>query len=157
VLHAVFANIFTFNLSDDFEEIFNAIDNLQSSNHTSGIPMTDARIQKLLNDIQLVSPDRHEIVQDLRKLILGLTTGISEEVKYGGILFGAEHHFCGIFAYTNHVSVEFGNGASLPDKFNVLEGSGKLRRHIKVLSKQDIKGKHVEHYLRLALAASKNA
>jgi hypothetical protein len=75
-------------------------------------------------------------------------------VKYGGLLFSVKKPFCGVFSYAKHVSLEFGAGASLPDNFKVLEGDGKLRRHIKLLSAQDIAGKHVREYLVLALTAS---
>ena len=112
------------------------------------------RIAKLLEDIRLLDPERFELVHALRKIILGLDSSITEEVKYGGILFSAEKPFCGIFSYARHVSLEFGEGASLPDKFKVLEGEGKLRRHIKLSSDQDISEKHVREYLALAFKAS---
>ena len=80
---------------------------------------------------------------------------ISEEIKYGGILFAADKPFCGIFSYSKHVSLEFGGGASLPDRHNVLEGEGKLRRHIKLLSQEDVVVKHVREYLTLALKAAR--
>lgn len=113
--------------------------------------MTAERISKLLEDIRLLDPERFELVQALREIVLGLDSTITEEVKYGGLLFSAEKPFCGIFSYTKHVSLEFGAGASLPDKFKVLEGEGKLRRHIKLSSIQEISGKHVRDYLVLAL------
>ena len=116
--------------------------------------MPTDRISKLLEDIRLLDPERFELVQALRKSILGLDSPISEEVKYGGILFSAAKPFCGIFSYAKHVSLEFGEGASLPDKFKVLEGEGKLRRHIKLTSVPDIAEKHVGEYLLLALKAS---
>lgn len=112
------------------------------------------RILKRLEDIRLLDPARAELVQALRTIILEFGAGISEEVKYGGILFSAEKPFCGIFSYTKHLSLEFGAGASLPDKYKVLEGEGKLRRHIKLSSAQDIAEKHVGEYLLLALDAS---
>lgn len=112
--------------------------------------MPDNRITKLLDDIRLLDPERFELVQALREIILGLESSVSEEVKYGGFLFSADKPFCGVFSYTKHVSLEFGAGASLPDKFNVLEGQGKLRRHIKLSSADDISGKHVRDYLVLA-------
>lgn len=112
------------------------------------------RISKLLDDIRLLDSGRFEFVQALREIILGLDSSISEEVKYGGFLYSAEEAFCGVFSYAKHVSLEFGAGASLPDKFNVLEGEGKLRRHIKLSSAQDIQGKHVREYLVLALKES---
>jgi hypothetical protein len=112
------------------------------------------RVQKLLQDLRLLDESRFELVQSLRELILGLNASVSEEVKYGGLLFFADKPFCGIFSYAKHVSLEFGEGASLPDKFKVLEGEGKLRRHIKLSTLEDIRAKHVPEYLRLALAAS---
>lgn len=108
------------------------------------------RISRLLEDIRLLDPGRFELVQTLRELILDLDPSISEEVKYGGFLFSAGKPFCGVFSYAKHVSLEFGAGASLPDTFKVLEGAGKFRRHIKLLSVEDIRGKHVRDYLVLA-------
>lgn len=115
--------------------------------------MSADRISKLLEDIRLLDPERFELVQALRKRVLGLGPSISEEVKYGGILFSTAKPFCGIFSYAKHVSLEFGTGASLPDEFKVLEGEGKLRRHIKLTSVPDIVEKHVGEYLLLALNA----
>ena len=116
--------------------------------------MSADRIPQLLEAIRLLDPERFELVQALRELILDLDSSISEEVKYGGILFSAGKPFCGVFSYTKHVSLEFTAGASLPDVYNVLEGEGKLRRHIKLSSPQDIADKHVRKYLVLALKAS---
>lgn len=116
--------------------------------------MSAERIAKLLEDIRLVSEDRFKQVQALRKLALSLDSQVTEEVKYGGFLFSAGKPFCGIFSYANHVSLEFSAGASLPDKHKALEGSGKLRRHIKFSSLQDIERKHVCDYLVLAYKAA---
>ncbi|MFN3985832.1 MAG: DUF1801 domain-containing protein [Rhodocyclaceae bacterium] len=116
--------------------------------------MPTDRVTQLLEDIRLLDPERFELVQTLRNIVLGLDAWITEEVKYGGILFSAEKPFCGIFSYAKHVSLEFAAGASLPDKFKVLEGEGKLRRHIKLSSVLDITEKHVGEYLLFALKAS---
>lgn len=117
--------------------------------------MTTDRIAKLLEDIRLVNEDRFELVQALRKLILGFGDAIAEEVKYGGLLFSAGKPFCGVFSYANHVSLEFSAGAALPDKHKMLEGDGKMRRHIKLSTIQDIDSKHVRDYIALALKAAK--
>lgn len=85
-------------------------------------------------------------------MILNLTPDIQAEMKYGGILFSTNNPFCGIFSYTKHVSLEFSKGTSLSDPFNVLEGQGKFRRHIKLSAINDISEKHVHEYLILALA-----
>ncbi len=116
--------------------------------------MSTDRIDKLLQDIRMLSEERYALVQSLRELVLGLDGSVSEEVKYGGLLFSAARPFCGIFSYTSHVTLEFGQGASLPDKYKALEGEGKYRRHIKLMSEQDISDRHVHAYLLLALKAA---
>ena len=113
--------------------------------------MTTPRVANLLEDIRRLNEERFALVQALRQLVLDLDSSISEEVKYGGLLFSAGKPFCGVFAYAKHVSMEFGDGASLPDDHKVLEGVGKLRRHIKLSALDDIEKKHVLHYLTLAL------
>ena len=80
----------------------------------------------------------------------------TEEVKYGGILFSAEGvQFGGVFAYKEHVSVEFGHGASIDDTLGHLKGGGKGRRHLKLRSPSDIQAKHLARYLPLALRSAK--
>ncbi|MES2947666.1 MAG: DUF1801 domain-containing protein [Pseudomonadota bacterium] len=116
--------------------------------------MPSQRTTQLLEDIRFLDEDRFELVQALRKLILDLDDSVSEEVKYGGLLFSANTAFCGVFSYKKHVSLEFGDGVSLPDPHQVLEGAGKLRRHIKLSSRQAIADKHVSEYLSLAFQAA---
>ena len=73
---------------------------------------------------------------------------------YGGFMFTAPAQFCGVFAYTEHTSIEFGRGCELTDPDRVLEGSGKLRRHIKVHTRADIVAKRVHTYIRQAYVNS---
>jgi hypothetical protein len=47
----------------------------------------------------------------------------------------------GVFAYTKYVSLEFTKGVMLDDPHKVLEGAGKVRRHIKLHSLNDIVAK----------------
>ena len=111
---------------------------------------TQTRVELYLQDLNLTNPATYDLVQAIRKVVLGLDKQVSEEIKYGGILFAAEQAFCGVFAYANHVSLEFGEGANLPDQFGVLEGKGKFRRHIKLTSLAEVTEKHVVHYVKLA-------
>ncbi len=117
--------------------------------------MTSDRIKNFLEALCILGEERYNLVQSLRKEVLALDESISEEVKYGGILFSAVKPFCGIFSYSKHVSLEFGEGASLPDKHGVLEGEGKLRRHIKLLKQEEIESRHVREYLALAFNAAR--
>lgn len=84
--------------------------------------------------------------------MLGLGVDVTEEVKYGGILFSDGKPFAGVFSYGKHVSVEFSNGATFSDEYLVLEGRGKLRRHLKLYGMSDMESKHLQHYLVIAHA-----
>jgi hypothetical protein len=119
--------------------------------------MATKSVETLLEDIRLMSEDRYETVQAVRVLVRKLIKPLSEEVKYGGILFSSGVSFGGVFAYKEHVSVEFGNGAAITDTLGHLEGSGKLRRHIKLMSSAGIKERQLAHYLPLALNAARSA
>ena len=57
----------------------------------------------------------------------------------------------GVFAYTKYVSVEFTKGIILDDPHKVLEGAGKVRRHIKLHSLNDIVTKDCLTLLKQAL------
>lgn len=115
------------------------------------------RVEKFLADILILSTELHAIVQKLRAIILSSHPGVTEEVKYGGILFSTSVAFCGVFSHTHHVSLEFSDGARLADQQRVLEGAGKHRRHIKLRELNDIEAKRVSEYVKLALALTEEA
>jgi len=116
--------------------------------------MATKSVQALLEDIRLVNERNHGVVEAVRSLVSKSFKATSEEVKYGGILFTSGVQFAGVFAYKEHVSVEFGSGAKINDPYGYLEGSGKGRRHLKLLSVEDIKTKKLAEYLPLALQAA---
>lgn len=117
----------------------------------------NAKTQALLGDWQLAHPDLYAIATAIRTLVLQCADAVSEEVKYGGILFAAPQPFCGLFVYKQHVTLEFGDGTRMSDPHGLLEGKGKGRRHIKLHALADIEGKHLADYLQLALKASHQA
>jgi hypothetical protein len=119
--------------------------------------MATKSVQALIEDIRLLSEDNYRIVEAVRALVKKTFKATTEEVKYGGILFSADVQFCGVFAYKEHVSVEFGNGAGISDTFGHLEGAGKGRRHLKLKSIDDIKNKKLAQYLPLARQAAGGA
>ncbi|MCC7249010.1 MAG: DUF1801 domain-containing protein [Lysobacter sp.] len=116
--------------------------------------MATKSVQTLLEDYRSLSEQNYEIVQAVRALVGKTFKGASEEVKYGGILFSSGVPFCGVFAYKEHVTVEFGKGANIDDPFGHLEGAGKGRRHLKLRSVADIQTKKLAQYLPLALRAA---
>ncbi|PJK09964.1 hypothetical protein CO614_07760 [Lysobacteraceae bacterium NML120232] len=117
----------------------------------------NAKVQNLLNDWRLTHPDLHAIADAARATILQCADQVSDEVKYGGIVFAAPVPFCGVFVYRQHVTVEFSHGALMADPHGLLEGKGKGRRHLKLHTLADVQDKHLADYLPLALAAALQA
>ena len=65
--------------------------------------------------------------------------------------------FCHVVAYKAHVNLGFNRGAELPDPKGVLEGTGKLIRHIPVRTLADLKNPNLLRFLRKALKLVRQA
>lgn len=98
---------------------------------------------------------KNAITQTLIELSLDMFPDAAFVEKYGGQLIQTnaddpDTQVGGIFAYTNHVTLELSQGALLDDPDGVLEGKGKFRRHIKLSSVAEIVGKGVREMLQAA-------
>ncbi|PXW98575.1 hypothetical protein C7444_10252 [Sphaerotilus hippei] len=116
--------------------------------------MKSDEVDDFLGALWMSDEPRYQLVKRVRELIHSVDPKISEEVKYGGLLYSARSPFCGLFSYERHVALEFSRGAELPDRHQVLEGEGKLRRHIKIDKVGDLFKKNVREYVSLAFLAA---
>jgi hypothetical protein len=80
--------------------------------------------------IYIILPNAVEVVWVHQKNT-GFGTGIKKKTE----------HFCWLMPATNHVNLGFNYGAELPDPTNLLEGTGKLFRHIKIKSVEQLSDK----------------
>lgn len=118
--------------------------------------MSARSVESLVQDIHLLGEKQYQLIQAVRALVSKTFKTCTEEVKYGGILFSVEGvQFGGVFAYKEHVSVEFSRGADIADPFGHLQGAGKGRRHLKLRAVEDIEFQKLASYLLLALEAAK--
>jgi hypothetical protein len=99
-----------------------------------------------LQELQITNPVVYELVQVVRQAIYSVVPDAAERVMYGGFMFSGGAYLCKVLAYMEHFSVEFGCGSDLDYPHGVLEGSGKLRRHIKPVLEADITSKFLELY-----------
>ena len=103
---------------------------------------TDAAFEE---SIQRFSEEIKEITRQTRKLIHEILPKVVEVVwlRQRNIGFGTgpkknTEHFCWLMPASKHVSLGFNYGAELPDPKKLLEGSGKLFRHYKIKSVDDL-------------------
>ncbi|WP_299144421.1 DUF1801 domain-containing protein [uncultured Vibrio sp.] len=98
------------------------------------------------------SPQLSQIIITLRNQIIDHVEGITEEVKYGGVVFNRDKQLLvGLFLRKQFITIEFSFGNELQDVSNLLEGAGKQRRNLKLRDIDDIETKQVQYYLHQAL------
>lgn len=102
--------------NNDFEEVIGGFSE-EIKNLTR---QTRSLIHKIL-------PEVVEVVWIKQKNI-GFGTGLKKKTE----------HFCWLMPATHHISLGFNYGTELPDPKGMLEGTGKLFRHVKIKSSDDL-------------------
>ncbi len=105
------------------------------------------KVQDFLNDIKLLDHEKYLILTNLREIVFKRHGETDERIMYGGIMFSLNDDFGGLFVRKNHVSFEFTQGFLMYDPDDILEGTGKYRRHLKIRSISDIESKNVEFFV----------
>ena len=112
------------------------------------------RIDHFIEDVRAISNEQADMIASIRALFNETDSALSEDIKYGGLVFLNEGTLIGgIFPYQKHLSIEFSDGADFSDPAEVLEGKGKRRRHLKIHSAEDIHLKNVVFYIAQSLKA----
>ena len=109
------------------------------------------------------SPEVRRWAYALRKLVRAASPGVTERVYLGWrvIMYSRKKSargspakmsamFCGIGPLRNGVNLYFHQGAKLPDPDDLLEGTGKGMRHVKIRSTKDIRAGAIRRLVRAA-------
>ena len=111
--------------------------------------MSKQSVSELLEQYQADHPEKMELLEALRGLVGVVYPEVEQRVMYGGIMFSLDaEDWGGLFASKKHLSFEFSLGANFEDPEGHLEGGGKLRRHLKLTSPDQIESKTVEFFVR---------
>lgn len=107
--------------------------------------------------IESFSPEIQEIARNTRELIHEVLPQVVEVVwvrqKNTGFGTGPKkntEHLCWLMPATHHVNLGFNYGAELPDPTHLREGTGKLFRHIKIRTIDDLKNPNLIQLLKFA-------
>lgn len=110
------------------------------------------KVQKFLDELDLIDNEQFKILNEVREIVLDTHSKTEEKIMYGGVLFFIDTEmFSGVFAYKNHITIEFSQGFLMKDPDELLEGNGKYRRHLKLKSKEDIRNKQVAAFVEKAI------
>ena len=110
--------------------------------------MNSKKIQQFLRNTEDISKEQYEIVVALREIIESTNPSATQEIKYNGLVFNVGSELItGIFTRKSHLSLEFSFGAGFDDPKAHLDGKGKLRRHLKIVTMDDITTKDVKNFV----------
>jgi hypothetical protein len=92
-----------------------------------------------------VSPHAHQLAEGARALIRDVYPAVVEVpwpkqrvIGYGVGPKKMSEHFCYISVSQKHINLGFMYGAELPDPEKLLEGSGKLLRHVRITALEQL-------------------
>lgn len=101
-------------------------------------------------------PKQKKVISALRKLVKRTAPTLSESVKWGnGCWLGEEWPVAFLHAKDDHLQFGFFGGSGLSDPKNLLKGSGKYVRHIKVYTLGDIDEGAFARLIRQAVRAER--
>lgn len=119
------------------------------ANNGRTIKEVDQIIMDLPNDIQ-------EITNSLRKLILNSSPELIEEFKWSMPNYSYKGLVCYLQTAKKHVNLGFHKGNELQDSNDLLQGTGKTMRHIRIKKMEDIKPELFTSLIQAAVALNKD-
>jgi hypothetical protein len=108
---------------------------------------------KVQEFLKAYSPVVQEIATQVRELVVKLLPDAHEKVYTGWKTIGysptggMKDAICSIGPHTKHVNIVFFRGTELDDPEQLLEGTGKKGRHVKIRSVEDAKSKALEQLI----------
>jgi hypothetical protein len=90
------------------------------------------------------------IMQEIRQLISQSVPAVKENFKWSRPVFSTEKDFAYLKTAKGYVTLGFMNFQKLEDKNNLLEGTGKDMRHIKIRKVADIDQNLLKKWLKAA-------
>ena len=92
--------------------------------------------------VAALDPEKQEVIRAIRDAVHTVSSNITEGIKWDALcFFKGNRAFVGLIPYKNYVSVIFDRGSEIADELGVLEGKGKLMRHIKIRNFEEIEQK----------------
>ncbi|MFX0072576.1 MAG: DUF1801 domain-containing protein [Candidatus Hermodarchaeota archaeon] len=103
-------------------------------------------VKNVDNYIDSLKSPQKEICQALREIILSTFPEIEEKMRYGVPYYGDKYYIVGL---KDHVNLGFSIEGLTAEEINLLEGSGKTTRHIKIKSQNDINKERIQKLLKM--------
>ena len=94
---------------------------------------------------------REVVLEEAPEAIESLVNGYAVAIGFSFTGKPMKDGFCHVVTYRNSVNLGFNRGALLADPGGILEGSGKLIRHLRIKNHDDLDRPLVRRFLRAAI------
>jgi hypothetical protein len=98
-----------------------------------------------------VQPEHRDVVARLRALIAEWAPGAREELTYGILAWRNRRIVAVVSPTKKDVTLAFSRGAELVDRHGLLRGVGKVSKHVKIKSVDDMDEDALRDYVNQAL------
>ena len=102
-----------------------------------------------------VRPEHRGIVREIRRLMREFAPKAEEGIAYGILVWKGAKIFAVASPNKEGITFAFTHGTRFEDKYNLLRGRGKVGRHIKIKSVEEIKPAVLKYYIRQAVKREK--
>ncbi|MEO7315256.1 MAG: DUF1801 domain-containing protein [Ginsengibacter sp.] len=96
-------------------------------------------IESFSEEIKALARQTRELIYTIFPEVVEVVWVKQKNTGYGTGVKKMSEHFCWIMPATNHITLGFNYGAEFPDPKDLLEGTGKLFRHVKIKAAGDLK------------------
>ena len=108
----------------------------------------------VLEKINTWPEPQRSAAQRIREIILDPDIGLEEGLKWNWPTYFDDSNVCSIMCHKDHINLQFFRGADLEDPENILEGTGKSMRHIKIYKTDEVDSEVIGRYLKEAAGLS---
>jgi hypothetical protein len=102
-----------------------------------------------------VLQEHKDIVAMLRQLMRKAAPGVKEEISYGILAWKGNRILVVISPTKKDITFAFSRGAEFKDKYGLLQGVGKVSKHIKIKKLEDVDKSALLYYVKQALKFDK--
>ena len=97
-------------------------------------------------------PDARQLLTEIRDIVVAAGHNFTEGIKWGSPCYWlpeiSRRNIIWFQHHNNYVRLGFFNGATMPDPDNLLEGTGKRLRHLKVYEVSDNNHQTLTNYVK---------
>ena len=98
-----------------------------------------------------VLPEFHDVVAMIRQLMREVAPQAEETIAYGIPVWKGKRSLAVLSPTKKDITFAFSRGAEFEDKYGLLQGVGKVSKHVKLKSAQDANPAALRYYIRQAL------